>query len=210
MYDILLNRQVVGESMITNCEYMMQVMQRLSTFFWFCMIRLNNIHKQEGEPSYSPSHLSSFMETVYGYEYTHASICLDAMNEKMYSFNYKGFCMETVSKYKRHGVEKSISFQLQVTDAAFERLQNKIEQFVENREDFCYSSIGVVFCFVHIPFKRKKHYFCSQFVAEILAESGALKLKRRPSLYLPNHFYRELKEAAELQEIQYDILPEAV
>ena len=80
-----------------------------------------------------PSHLSSFMETVYGYEYTHASICLDAMNEKMYSFNYKGFCMETVSKYKRHGVEKSISFQLQVTDAAFERLQNKIEQFVENR-----------------------------------------------------------------------------
>lgn len=140
-----------------------------------------------------PSHLSSFMETVYGYEYTHASICLDAMNEKMYSFNYKGFCMETVSKYKRHGVEKSISFQLQVTDAAFERLQNKIEQFVENREDFCYSSIGVVFCFVHIPFKRKKHYFCSQFVAEILAESGALKLKRRPSLYLPNHFYRELK-----------------
>ena len=157
-----------------------------------------------------PSHLSSFMETVYGYEYTHASICLDAMNEKMYSFNYKGFCMETVSKYKRHGVEKSISFQLQVTDAAFERLQNKIEQFVENREDFCYSSIGVVFCFVHIPFKRKKHYFCSQFVAEILAESGALKLKRRPSLYLHNHFYRELKEAAELQEIQYDILPEAV
>ncbi|EFR39174.1 hypothetical protein HMPREF9406_0677 [Clostridium sp. HGF2] len=39
--------------MITNCEYMMQVMQRLLTFFWFCMIRLNNIHKQEGEPSYS-------------------------------------------------------------------------------------------------------------------------------------------------------------
>ena len=150
------------------------------------------------------------METVYGYEYTHASICLDAMYEKMYSFNYKGFCMETVSKYKRHGVEKSISFQLQVTDAAFERLQNKIEQFVENREDSCYSSIGVVFYIVHILFKRKKHYFCSQFVAEILAESGALKLKRRPSLYLPNHFYRELKEAAELQEIQYDILPEAV
>ncbi len=57
-----------------------------------------------------PSHLSSFMEIVYGYEYTHASICLDAMNEKMYSFNYKGFCMETVSKYKRHGVEKASAF----------------------------------------------------------------------------------------------------
>ena len=28
---------------------------------------------------------------------------------------------------------------------AFERLQSKIEQFVENREEFCYSSIGVVF-----------------------------------------------------------------
>ena len=199
----------------------MQEMQRLSTF----VLAFKDTFEQNSQArrrtiifmktisivlTNYPSHLSSFMETVYGYEYTHASICLDAMNEKMYSFNYKGFCMETVSKYKRHGVEKSISFQLQVTDAAFERLQNKIEQFVENREDFCYSSIGVVFCFVHIPFKRKKHYFCSQFVAEILAESGALKLKRRPSLYLPNHFYRELKEAAELQEIQYDILPEAV
>lgn len=207
--------------MITNGRYTMQEMQRLSTF----VLAFKDTFEQNSQArrrtiifmktisivlTNYPSHLSSFMETVYGYEYTHASICLDAMNEKMYSFNYKGFCMETVSKYKRHGVEKSISFQLQVTDAAFERLQNKIEQFVENREDFCYSSIGVVFCFVHIPFKRKKHYFCSQFVAEILAESGALKLKRRPSLYLPNHFYRELKEAAELQEIQYDILPEAV
>ena len=196
MYDIQLNRQDVGESMITNCEYMMQVMQRLfdlllvlyDTFEQHSQARRRTIIFMKTISivlTNYPSHLSSFMETVYGYEYTHASICLDAMNEKMYSFNYKGFCMETVSKYKRHGVEKSISFQLQVTDAAFERLQNKIEQFVENREDFCYSSIGVVFCFVHIPFKRKKHYFCSQFVAEILAESGALKLKRRPSLYLP-------------------------
>ena len=85
-----------------------------------------------------------------------------------------------------------------------------LTNYPSHLSSFMETVYGYEFCFVHIPFKRKKHYFCSQFVAEILAESGALKLKRRPSLYLPNHFYRELKEAAELQEIQYDILPEAV
>jgi hypothetical protein len=39
---------------------------------------------------------------------------------------------------------------------------------------------------MHIPFQFKNRYFCSQFVAEILEHAGAVRLKKKNTLYLPN------------------------
>jgi hypothetical protein len=41
-------------------------------------------------------------------------------------------------------------------------------------------------CLMHIPFKFKNRYFCSQFVAEILEHAGAVRLKKKNTLYLPH------------------------
>jgi inositol transport system substrate-binding protein len=45
----------------------------------------------------------------------------------------------------------------------------------------------LVLCLLHIPFKFQDKYFCSQFVAEILEQSGAVRLKKKNTLYLPHH-----------------------
>lgn len=51
----------------------------------------------------------------------------------------------------------------------YERVKQKIQAMLSNRQLFHYNRLGLIFCFLHIPFKRTQHYFCSQFVAELLS-----------------------------------------
>lgn len=58
--------------------------------------------------------ISSFLYYIGGRGYTHVSISLD-QGHSYYSFNYKGFCTETIEKHRRRGVSKSISYELAVS-----------------------------------------------------------------------------------------------
>lgn len=150
--------------------------------------------------------LSNFLYMFCGFGYTHASISLDDESGKMYSFNYRGFCIETAKKHRRRGVERSAGFTLRISDEAYERLKEEIEHFIANKPDYKYTKFGVLMCFLKIPFKRKNHYFCSQFVAEMLNKSGAVKLKKSPSLYLPNTIWSELGQTEQLERVQYNFI----
>lgn len=146
--------------------------------------------------------LSDFLYLMSGGGYTHVSLSLDDAAETMYSFNFKGFCIENLEKHRRRGVTKSLCYRLQVSDAAYEKLSEYVQGFIDNREDYRYTKMGVILCFLRIPIKWKDHYFCSQFVAEALSRTGAIKLRMRPSLYLPNHLSRELANSWQVQQIQ--------
>lgn len=148
--------------------------------------------------------MSTVLYYLTGSGYTHASIALDEDSDKMYSFNFKGFCEETIDKHRRRGVKKSLIFHLQVTDAAHKRLRSLIRHFMDHRSEYSYTRLGVVMSFLRIPFERKGCYFCSQFVAQMLKEAGAVRLAKAPSLYLPNHFCRELSRCAQLRRIEYN------
>lgn len=149
-----------------------------------------------------PDTFSNLLYLMNGGGYTHVSLSLDDAAETMYSFNFKGFCIESVEKHRRHGVAKSLCYCLQVSDAVYEKLSEYVQEFIDNREDYRYTRMGVILCFLRIPFKWKDHYFCSQFVAEALSRTGAIKLRMRPSLYLPNHLSRELASSWQVQQIQ--------
>ena len=69
-----------------------------------------------------------------------------------------------------------------------QKAEDELEGFMDNREQFNYSTLGVILCLLKIPHKFKDSYFCSQFVAELLSKTGAAKLKKSESLYLPMHF----------------------
>ncbi len=150
--------------------------------------------------------ISTLVYHIGGHGYTHASLSLDEDENTYYSFNYRGFCVETLEKHRHRGVKKSLSYQLSVSDETYEEMKKNIEQFKSHRTEYQYTRIGVAFCVLRIPFKWKKHYFCSQFVAEMLAASGAVKLKNKPQLYLPNHFTRELRESSQLLSIHYNLV----
>lgn len=147
---------------------------------------------------------SSLLYLVSGFGYTHASIGLE--EGEFYSFNFKGFCTESLGKFRRHGVKKSLCYELQVPESVYETLRESIQDFRRRKEEFSYTAIGVIFCFLRIPFKWKDHYFCSQFVAEMLEVSGALVLIKAPSLYLPNHFCCELERSGLVQSIEYNVV----
>ena len=70
--------------------------------------------------------LSKLLYLICGFGYTHASISLDDGSNKMYSFNYKGFCIETAAKHRRRGVEQSASFTIRISDESHEWLEEEI------------------------------------------------------------------------------------
>ncbi len=136
--------------------------------------------------------ISTLVYHIGGRGYTHSSIALEEDQNTYYSFNYKGFAVETVEKHRRRGVNHSLSVQLLVSDEAYFRIRERLFNMRENRSEYSYTKLGLLFCVLHLPFNWKNHYFCSQFVAELLRDSDALPLKRCPCFYLPNHFAAEL------------------
>lgn len=144
--------------------------------------------------------LSCLVYYVTGRGYTHVSLGLEE-EDRFYSFNFKGFCVETMEKHRRRGVDRSICYQIEVADESYRILEESIQLFEENREEYRYTKAGVFFALLHLPFQRNKHYFCSQFVAELLIVSGAMALRKSANLYLPNQLPIELERFCGLRQV---------
>lgn len=139
--------------------------------------------------------------------YSHASLSIDENEEIFYSFNYKGFAIETPKKKReRSRKEGSVCIRMEVPDSTFQMIKEEIEYFLANKEDYRYCFRGVALCLLHIPFKFKNQYFCSQFVAEILAKAGAVELKKRETLYLPNHLLDGIECLFSQKQIVYNVI----
>lgn len=150
--------------------------------------------------------ISTLIYYIGGHSYTHASLALSEDENTYYSFNYRGFCVETLEKHRHRGVKKSLSYQLSVPNETYENMKERIEQFKIHRSEFQYTRIGLLFCTLRIPFKWKNHYFCSQFVAEMLTASDAIKLKNKPQLYLPNDLCLELGQNKYLLKVIHNLV----
>lgn len=126
--------------------------------------------------------------------FTHCSISVDPEENHFYSFNKKGFVEEFwKNKKSRYLMPEKHYLHLYVEEPVFEKIKAEIERFKEKRQEMTYSVFGTFLCMMHIPHHFKRRYFCSRFVAEVLQNSGAVKLKKKCSLYLPMHFLKELK-----------------
>lgn len=113
--------------------------------------------------------ISSLVYYIGGQGYTHSSIALGDQPTQFYSFNYRGFAVETTEKHRRRGVRCSRLYRLNVSDTVYERIEERIRHFLENRENYRYTRLGVLCCVLRLPLYWKNHYFCSQFVAELLS-----------------------------------------
>lgn len=139
--------------------------------------------------------------------FSHASISIDSEEEIFYSFNYRGFVIEKpkkrAPKTRRSG---SICIRMQVPENIYNMIQKKINEFLDAKEQYTYSRLGVVLCLLGIPHKFKNHYFCSQFVAEILSQAGAVKLKKKESLYLPSQLIDGFECLFSQKQLVYNII----
>lgn len=122
--------------------------------------------------------------------YNHASIGLDEDMNIFYSFVYEGVIVENITRNIGTDRERfhCLLYELEVSEKAYQSIKEILRIFIENKVSMHYNKIGVALCLFRIPYKRKHHYFCSQFVAAVLEYGRAVRLQKDSSLYLPRDF----------------------
>lgn len=153
------------------------------------------------------SKFSNLVYVIGGGGYTHAALAIDAEGDDFYSFNFRGFCIEHPRKRIHRSLRKSAYYQFEVTEEEYQILKERIDRFLENPDRYNYNRLGVLLCLLRIPFRTKKSYFCSQFVAEMLSLCDrTIVLNKKSSLYMPNHLTKELAVQPSLSKVIYNIL----
>lgn len=127
--------------------------------------------------------------------YAHASIAFDRDLETMYSFArlrpnnpfITGFVEEDINNGIFGKCEETTCsvYSLKVTEEQYHRLQEEIEIFKRNREKYSYNFLGIVGVMIHRPIALENRYFCSQFVAYILEQSGIRLFHKSCALVRP-------------------------
>lgn len=122
--------------------------------------------------------------------YTHASIGIDNQCIEFYSIVTKGFRIEQPRRFSERTKSKTpcCLYKIKVNKEDYELIKEELEYHLSKASTYKYTKFGVFLCFLHISHKIKNHYFCSQFVAEILHKGNVLKNGKSASLYLPDDF----------------------
>ena len=147
--------------------------------------------------------VSDFIYYISGRSYTHASVSLEEDSDYYYSFNMKGFRRECPRRYKKKMRAQSKAIYLEISEKSWQQVSDRLTEMKAASEGYRYSSLGVLTCLMHIAWQRKKHYFCSQFVSELLGLTDEIKLKKNPSLYLPCQLASELSELSCVKQIKW-------
>ena len=146
--------------------------------------------------------VSDFIYYMSGKSYTHTSVSIEENSDYYYSFNKKGFRKEYPKRYKKKMRNQSVAIYLEISEKSWGQLQSRLMEMETSRGAYRYSRLGVLTCLLHIAWKRERHYFCSQFVSELLGMTDEIRLKKKPSLYLPCQLERELSELPCVKHIE--------
>ena len=133
-----------------------------------------------------------------GDRYTHASLAFDGELTSLYSFARRypslplpaGLVVEHLDRgfYRtQRGIPCAI-LRLRVPEAVYRSVRLRVMNMLRRSGEYRYSVLGLILCRHGIPAERKNRYFCSQFVAKVLSDAGALRLPKPPSLMRPADF----------------------
>ena len=164
--------------------------------------------------------LSRIIGAVSQIEYPHASLSLDDSFTRMYSFGRVnpdnpfsgGFAEENLFEgvFQKSSGCRCLIYRVPVNKAQYIAVQSNIHQFWKNKEEYGYNFIGLLGVWFNKPIKRKKHYFCSQFVSEILIRGQISEAKLVPELTRTDDLLA-LKSKELVYEgpvTQYNIIPQ--
>ena len=143
-----------------------------------------------------PDPMATFMTRWTGFRYTHATIGLGEDLNTFYSFVHKGFIVEKVTRYLKPGRDPfpCALYEIAVPPSIYRRIKKLLRGYAARKQQLHYTQLGLVLSLMlRIPYRRRDHYFCSQFVAEVLQRGHAAHLPRKSMLYFPKDFPK-LKE----------------
>lgn len=135
--------------------------------------------------SQTPSIVAKIIRRVTHDEYCHSAIALDEDLREHYSFGriypwcalIGGFVRETVGKGTLWKFRKSeiAVLKVPIEDEQYGKLQAHLEEMYENRKKYRYNYKGLFLARRNIKFTRPYHYYCSEFVTEMLEKFGVIK-----------------------------------
>ena len=154
--------------------------------------------------------LSRLIHFITTDSYTHVSISFEENLQPLYSSSRKngrtmfpaGPCMEYLwgGYYQKHASKiPCMLYELQVDEETYIRARREVQRIIENSEEYHYNIFGLLLCQFNIPFHRKRHYFCSQLVGEVLDKSSAVNLPQDTSLMKPSDYTRLPELSLEFQ-----------
>lgn len=153
----------------------------------------------------STTSLSRIVGLLTSDKYTHVSLAFDESLYPLYTSTRKngedifpaGPCKEYLDRgiLARHPFTPCALYELEVNEETYSKAKTEAERFAKDTDKYGFNVIGLIFCLIGQPLKRKSKYFCSQLVSEILSNSGALKLPREACLMKPSD-YMNLPELA--------------
>lgn len=167
--------------------------------------------------SHSGSMLSKLINIYTKTTYTHVSIGLDKNLVELYSFGrlkpynpvIGGFIREDIlnGTYTRFPNTKCAIYLLTVTEEQYERLGKEIQRFTLEEGKYKYNLLGLAGVIINYPVQREYSYFCSQFVTEVLKNSGINIIQKTPGLTSPIDFLecKELEIIYEGQLNKYNV-----
>ena len=161
--------------------------------------------------------LSNLVYHITGAQYTHVSLAFDPDLTTLYSSTRKnGYTMFPAGpskEYLNRGVFRlredipCALYALDVTEEAYLRARRRANHMMAHGELYRFNSLGLLLCALHIRWQRRRHYFCSQFVSEVLQKSGSLDLPKHSTLMHPND-YASLPELRCLYQGRLGDLPQ--
>jgi hypothetical protein len=146
--------------------------------------------------SYTGTLLSKIVKMYTKKDYSHVSIALDENLDEMYSFGRTnpylllpaGFVKEHPNQgtFKRFSKTKSIIYSLEVNDEQYKDIVEIIEKFKEDKKNYGFNIIGLALVMFNKKIKRKKHFYCAEFVKYVLDNS---KVETKlPDIIKPDDF----------------------
>lgn len=114
-------------------------------------------------------------------KYVHAVLSLDPTLTCGYSFGrrgtytplFAGFVTENIYTgiYRLKKNATCVVYKISVTEEQYQALNKAIKKFERGGKKYRYNFIGLFALYFNRPVKREHHYFCSEFVAEVLRKS---------------------------------------
>lgn len=151
--------------------------------------------------------LSRTLKLITKAEYNHASISLSSDLNTMYSFGrvnpynpfIGGFVKESpyFGTFKRFSDTKVIVLSISISDEQYLSLQKKLNAMFLNKEHYHYNYLGLFLAGIHIHYRHKSRYYCSEFVKEMLINHGVPAAERLNPITKPIHFL-ELPNVTEI------------
>jgi hypothetical protein len=128
-------------------------------------------------------------------EMNHVSIAFDEGLEEVYSFGRKqkhnpfigGFVAEDLTSPLFSKASCAV-YRLTVLEKDYTKMRNKVMQIKKDKHEYKYNILGLIGVVFNTEIKRKRAYFCSEFVAMILKESSVPVINTLPCFVQPHHF----------------------